>query len=246
MNGTRMRVAAPSAFLRGRPDGSAEPTNELLYGEDVAVSFSRGDWADVESLTDGYRGFIQVGMLSEPALPPTHSVSAIRTLLFAEPNLKKPVVGSLSFLSRVRPGAERNGFVELAAGAWAYADHLAPIGIIEPDHVQTALRFLEAPYLWGGRTAQGLDCSALTQLSLAASGIAAPRDSGPQRLAIGHRVLGDAPPRRGDFAFWSGHVAIVLDGERVVHANAHHMAVRIEPLAAVVARVGVMPEIKRL
>ena len=124
--------------------------------------------------------------------------------------------------------------------------HLAPIGSVEPNHLKTALRFLEVPYLWGGRTAQGLDCSALVQLSLAAAGIAAPRDSGPQRIALGHRVLGDAPPRAGDLVFWPGHVAIALDDGRVLHANAHHMAVTIEPLAAVNQRVGLFPEVRRL
>jgi cell wall-associated NlpC family hydrolase len=243
---TRMRVAMSSAFLRGRPDDTAEALTEMLYGEEVGISFNRADWADVESLADGYRGFIPMSALKEPGPPPTHQVTAIRTLLYPEPNLKKPVIGTLSFLSRVRPGAERNGFAELADGVWAYADHFGPIGPIESDHVVTALRFLEVPYLWGGRTAAGLDCSALVQLSLAAAGIAAPRDSGPQRAALGQRVLGDAPPRRGDLAFWPGHVAIVLDGERVVHANAHQMAVRIEPLAAVNQRVPSPPEIRRL
>jgi cell wall-associated NlpC family hydrolase len=100
--------------------------------------------------------------------------------------------------------------------------------------------------VWGGRTAQGLDCSALVQLSLAAAGIAVPRDSGPQRSALGHRVLGDAPPRWGDLAFWPGHVAIVIHDGMVVHANAHHMAVTMEPLSEVTARVGVAPEVRRL
>jgi cell wall-associated NlpC family hydrolase len=242
----RFRVAQPSAFLRGRPDGSAEALNELLYGEDVQVSFSRGDWADIESVADGYRGFIRVDALEQPGPAPTHQVCAIRTLLYPEPNLKCGVIGGLSFLSRVRPLGDRNGFAELADGVWAYADHLAPIGPIEHDPVRTALRFLEAPYLWGGRTALGLDCSALVQLSLAAAGIAAPRDSTPQRATLGHRVLGDAPPRRGDLVFWPGHVAIVLDGDHVVHANAHHMAVRIEPLAAINLRVAPPLEVRRL
>jgi cell wall-associated NlpC family hydrolase len=242
---TRMRVAVPSAFLRGRPDATAEVVTELLFGEDVAVAFSRADWADVESLTDGYRGFIQASALAALEAEPTHHVSALRTLVYAEPNLRKPVIGWLSFLSRVCPTEEREGFAAVAPGAWVFAGHLMPIGATEPDHTATALRFLEVPYLWGGRTALGLDCSALVQLSLAASGIAVPRDSGPQRTLIGHRVLGDAPPRAGDLVFWPGHVAIVIDNGRVVHANAHHMAVAIEPLAAVSARVGPPTEIRR-
>ncbi len=243
---TRMRVAAPSAFLRGRPDSSAEALTELLFGEEVAVVFSRTDWAEVESLTDGYRGFIQTSALAEAGPLATHYVSAVKTLVFPEPNLKKPVIGWLSFLSRVSPGEERNGFAEVAPGAWVFAGHLAPTANVEPDYTRTALRFLEVPYLWGGRSAQGLDCSALVQLALAAAGIAAPRDSGPQRAALGHRVLGDAPPRAHDLVFWPGHVAIVIENGLVVHANAHHMAVTTEKLTAVTERVGVPPEVRRL
>jgi cell wall-associated NlpC family hydrolase len=246
MSATKMRVIAPSAFLRGRPDGKAEALTELLFGEDVTVSFSRADWAEVESLTDGYKGFLPAAALGEPGPDPTHHIAALRTLLFPEPNLKAPPVAALSFLSRVRPIAEKNGFAELAEGAWVFTGHLTALDAVEPAYVKTALRFLEVPYLWGGRTALGLDCSALIQLSLAAAGIAAPRDSGPQRAGLGHRVLGDAPPRRGDLAFWPGHVAIVLDGETVVHANAHYMAVTVEALAAVNLRVGVLADVRRL
>jgi cell wall-associated NlpC family hydrolase len=241
-----MRLVAPSAFLRGRPDPKAEALTELLFGEDVSVSFSRADWAEVENLTDGYRGFMPAAALGESGPAATHHVVALRTLVYPEPNLKIPSIGALSFLSRICPGDERNGFAEVATDVWVPANHLAPINSIEPDYTKTALRFLEVPYLWGGRTTQGLDCSALVQLSLAAAGIAAPRDSGPQCATLGHRVLGDAPPRSGDLAFWPGHVAIALDDGMVVHANAHHMAVAVEPLAAVNARVGTTPEIRRI
>ncbi|MDB5397634.1 MAG: NlpC/P60 family protein [Rhodospirillales bacterium] len=246
MTATRMRVVAPSAFLRGRPDAKAEALTELLFGEDVIVSFSRADWAEAENLTDGHRGFMPAAALEDTGPAPTHKIAALRTLVYPEPNLKVPPIGTLSFLSRIRPGEKRNGFVELATDVWVFAGHLAPIDAIEPNHVKTALRFLEVPYLWGGRTAQGLDCSALVQLSLAAAGISAPRDSGPQRMALGQRVLGDAPPRAGDLIFWPGHVAIMIQDGMVVHANAHHMAVVIEPLSAVTMRVGAAPEVRRL
>ncbi len=246
MTTTRMRVVAPSAFLRGRPDPKAEALTELLFGEDVLVSFSRADWAEVENLTDGYRGFLPADALGEAGPAATHHVAALRTLAYPEPNLKTSPIGALSFLSRTCPADEHNGFAEVAADVWVPASHLAPIDRVEPDFVKTALRFLEVPYLWGGRTTQGLDCSALVQLALAAAGIAAPRDSAPQCTALGHRVLGDAPPRAGDLAFWPGHVAIALGDGTVVHANAHYMAVTVEPLSAVTARVGSGPEVRRL
>jgi cell wall-associated NlpC family hydrolase len=246
MTATRMRVVAPSVFLRKRPDDKAEALTELLFGEDVSVMFSRADWAEIESLTDGYKGFMPAAALGEPGAAPTHVVTALRTLAYPEPNIRVLPVGALSFLSRTRPGAERNGFVELATDVWVPACHLAPIGTIEPNHITTAKRFIEVPYLWAGRTAHGLDCSALVQLSLAAAGISAPRDSGPQRATLGHRVLGDAPPRAGDLVFWPGHVAIAIEDGNILHANAHHMAVAVEPLAAMVERVGPAVGVRRL
>jgi cell wall-associated NlpC family hydrolase len=246
MTATTMRIVAPSAFLRGRPDVKAEALTELLFGEDVIVSFSRADWAEVESLTDGYKGFLPAAALGEPGPAPTHQVSALRTLAYPEPNFKVPPIGALNFLSRTSPGDEYNGFVELAPDVWIFGGDLTPLGTVEPNYLKTAMRFLEAPYLWGGKTVQGLDCSALIQLSLAAAGFAVPRDSGPQRAAIGHRVLGDAPPRRGDLVFWPGHVAMALDDGMVLHASSHHMAVSIEPLAAVSARQSAPAEVRRL
>jgi cell wall-associated NlpC family hydrolase len=245
MNANRQRVAAPSVFLRGRPDRSAEVATELIHGEEVAVIFSRADWSEVENLTDGYRGFIETVALG-PAIQATHKVDALRTHLYPEPNLKVAPVAALSFASRLRPIGERGGFAELSTGGWIFVRHLAPLDATEPDYVRTARRFLGVPYLWGGRTSLGLDCSALVQLSLAAAGMAAPRDSGPQRAQLGQRVLGDAPPRARDLVFWPGHVGIMIDGERMVHANAHFMAVTEDSLADVVGRVGTKPEIRRI
>ena len=246
MNANRQRIAASSVFLRGRPDRSAEVATELIHGEEVAVTFSRADWSEVENLTDGYKGFIDTQALGQAAAPATDRVDVLRSHLYPEPNLKVPPVAALPFLSRVRPGAERNGFVELTTGGWIYARHLVPLDTVQPDFGATARRFVGVPYLWGGRTPLGLDCSALVQLCLATAGIAAPRDTGPQRAALGQRVLGDAPPRPLDLIFWPGHVAIMVEGGQVVHANATSMSVAIEPLAAAAARVDVKPEIRRL
>jgi cell wall-associated NlpC family hydrolase len=242
----RSRVILPSTILRGRPDRSAEAATELLFGEAVSVAFRRADWAEIENLTDGYRGFVEAASLGDGGPDPTHRVGALRSFVYPEPNLKVAPIAALSFLSSLRPGAERNGFAELAGGGWIFARHLEPLGSAEPDYAQTALRFLGVPYLWGGRTALGLDCSALVQLSLAAAGIAAPRDSGPQRAALGQRVLGDAPLRPRDLVFWPGHVGIMADRDHIVHANAHFMAVTVEPLGAVAARIEAAPEIRRL
>jgi NlpC/P60 family/Bacterial dipeptidyl-peptidase Sh3 domain len=245
---TLARIVAPAAPLRGRPDAQAELATELLFGERVTIGFARDDWAEVVNASDGYRGFVPVEMLGEdaPERAPTHKVTDLRGFVFGEPNLKTTPLTSLSFLSTIVVTGERNGFYEIENEGWIWHRHVAALDHLESDFVATALRFLGVPYLWGGRTSLGLDCSALAQLSLAAAGIAAPRDSGPQSQKVGQRVIGDIRLRRGDLCFWPGHVAICVDEQEIVHANAHWMSVKREPLAEVIARVERVPDVRRL
>ena len=137
--------------------------------------------------------------------------------------------------------------------AGAAADHNARYGLLDPDgavvlqHLSeagsaaadwaaVAERFIGVPYLWGGKTSLGLDCSGLVQVALGACGIAAPRDSDMQENAIGDTLAPGAALRRGDLVFWPGHVALMLDREIAIHANAFHMAVVAEPLTHAVQR----------
>jgi cell wall-associated NlpC family hydrolase len=116
------------------------------------------------------------------------------------------------------------------------ASHLAPLDHRETDFVAVAERFLGTPYLWGGKTNYGLDCSGLVQLALTACGIRCPRDSDMQERALG-ALVDMKNLRRGDLVFWKGHVAIVRDPKTFLHANAFHMAVAVEPIAEAIARI---------
>jgi cell wall-associated NlpC family hydrolase len=245
---TQARIIAPSAPLKSRPDAHAELATELLFGERVSVGFARDDWAEVVNATDGYRGFVPAEALGEdaPERAATHKIRALRGFVFGEPNLKTPPLTALSFESTIAVTGEKNGYLEIENEGWIYHRHVVGLDDVEPDYIGTALRFLGVPYLWGGRTSLGLDCSALLQLSLAAAGIAAPRDTGPQSQKLGQRVIGDVRLQRGDLCFWPGHVAIAVDETEIVHANAHWMSVVREPLADLVARVNRVPDVRRL
>jgi len=247
VEGRLVRVRVPAAPMRRVPDVAAPYDTQLLLGEAVrAFADAEGGWTWCQNQADRYVGFVRTDALGDLHPEPSHRVSAIRTFVYPGPDMKLPPTSSLSLGSQVALGDEietRGTKFRLVAGTdrAVVAHHVAPLGAVpEPDYVSVAERFLNVPYLWGGRTGLGLDCSALVQLSLMMAGIAAPRDTDMQRDRLGTAVEGgiDAPLRRGDLVFWPGHVAILTAPETIVHASGHHMTVVAEPIADAVARIG--------
>ncbi len=238
--GTPARVHRGVADLRRSPAADAPLDSQLLFGEEVTCYETKDGWAWVQNRADGYVGYVEAGALSEDLAAPSHRVAVLRSFLYPEPDLKAPTLDCLSITSPVAVVAERDGFGEIAGGGWIYSRHLEPLDAMAPDYVADALQFLGVPYLWGGRSSLGLDCSALIQLVMARAGVACPRDSDMQAAELGQLVSEGRPQRslqRGDLIYMPGHAVIALDEEKVVHANAHDMLVAIEPLAPVIARV---------
>lgn len=230
----RMTAVVPAAALRRAPDPEAEQVDQLLFGEAFDVLEEVGDHAWGQAARDGYVGFVELAALAPEGPAPTHRVAAIRTYAFAQPSIKSRALGPYSINALVSVEAREGRLVKAAQSGWFVEAHLAPIGIFEADPVAVAERFLGAPYLWGGRESLGLDCSGLVQQALMACGRACPRDT-DQQEALGGAV--QSPDlARGDLVFWKGHVAMMLDSARIIHANAHHMATAIEPLAEARAR----------
>jgi cell wall-associated NlpC family hydrolase len=231
-----MRCVGASAGIHRRPEAGSERRDELLYGEGFDVLEARDGWAWGQARRDGYVGFVRTGSLAAVGEAPTHRVAALRTAGFSKPDLKSEVICLLSMNSLLRAGESRGDYVEAGEAGWIFAAHLAPIGVFETDYVAVAERYLGAPYLWGGRSSLGLDCSGLVQAGMQATGRACPRDSDQQ--SAGFPVSpARADMARGDLAFWKGHVGIMLDRDRMVHANGHHMAVAVEPLDEALARI---------
>jgi cell wall-associated NlpC family hydrolase len=231
VEGVERRVIAPSAPIKATPSFDEPLASEALRSEVVTVFDDAGGWSWGQLQTDGYVGYFPTVALAANALAPTHRIAALRAHIYPGPDMKLPPVGALSF------GAMLTLSGEATTRGTAY--RLLP----NNDFVAVAERFLNAAYLWGGRTSIGLDCSALVQLALAAAGTKAPRDTDQQERALGV-ATGDAP-RRGDLVFWKGHVAIMIDNENALHATGHAMAVIIEPLTVIIARAGNPTSIRR-
>lgn len=234
-----MHVVTAVAPMRAAPAADATQVSEALLGETVHLFDQSGDWAWVQHGGDGYIGYISRSALAEGPPPvPTHQVAVVRAPLFAGPSLKTPTVTVLSLTSHVQVVEEQGRYGRLAGGGWVFMPCLLPIDAppaAEP--LAVALGFLETPYLWGGRSGHGIDCSGLAQIVFARCGVALPRDSDQQQAALSQAwaVSASAP---GDLLYFPGHVAMVADEARVLHATAHTMRVCLEPLAALVARAG--------
>lgn len=235
-------VIAPVADVKSAPDAAAGMDTQLLLGDAVDVFERRNGWAWVQARRDRYVGYVAETALGSPAAEPTHQVAVPRTFAYPEPDMKRPVTRCLSMGSRFREigRAETRGlaYSRTEAGDWVVLPHLEPVAATPPatDFVAVAESLLHTPYLWGGTSGFGIDCSGLVQLSLRMAGHDVVRDTDMQEADLGERI-GQADLRRGDLVFWKGHVAIMLDGSMMIHANGHTMTTALEPLAAAILRI---------
>lgn len=240
VDGEQFEIADGVAPMRREPFSGAELDTQALKGERVTI-YDRNEegWAWGQLNIDGYVGWLPDLALYKPGPAPTHKVSALRTFAFPGPSIKLSPVDTLPLGARIAVVRETDHFVITSEGHHLPASHVAAIGTFEQDFVAVAERFVGTPYLWGGKTSLGIDCSGLVQIALSACGTGCPRDSDMQQMGLGSDVpLSDISRlKRGDLIFWKGHVAIVRDARTIVHANAHHMATAIEPTHDAVARI---------
>jgi cell wall-associated NlpC family hydrolase len=240
VEGEVFEVSEAAAPVRRAPSPDAELMTQALKGERVTIYDRNGEgfaWGQLNS--DGYVGWIPDAALVRSATAPTHKVTALSTFAFPGPSIKLPPVEAIPMSARLAIIRAEGPFSVTAQGRYLPSRHLAPLDANASDFVAVAERFVGTPYLWGGKSAFGIDCSGLVQIALNAAGTGCPRDSDMQQDGLG-RALDAAESKklqRGDLMFWKGHVAIVRDASTIVHANAHHMATMVENTDEAIARI---------
>jgi cell wall-associated NlpC family hydrolase len=228
--------------MLAEPNPNARQTSQVRYGEFVDVfEFGANGMAWVQNRTDRYVGYIPTeGVLTDTIANLSHRLTALRSFVYPEPDLKSPPMDELTLGAHLHLRGGQGNFTELASGGFVFTKHIASApDTVATDYIFTAGRMLGAPYLWGGRTPKGIDCSGLVQLTLDMAGFDVPRDSDQQREAFGHPLpchWRDMVWKRGDVVFFPGHVGIMTGTDHMIHANAFAMAVTVEPLQSVVER----------
>ena len=227
------QVNVPFVDLLGSPNGKRN--RQLIYGSKVKYFSAAKGWAFIQNTYDSYVGYVPESTIASETQK-THIVTAPLAHVFMEPNIKSKNIEILPLAARVSGEVLENGFLETELG-WISVLQLKRKTEISKDPVEVSKLLQNAPYLWGGNTTLGIDCSGLIQISLLLCGIDCPGDSDQQMNTLGQNIDIGSPRKKGDILFWKGHVAWALNESQILHANAYHMATVIEEANEAIERI---------
>lgn len=228
------RIISPVANLMHMLGGTLD--RQLLFGEGFSVLNTQDGWAEGSRNTDGYKGYVKLSELTT-WVESTHQIADMGAHVYSKPDIKSVPDMHLPFQAEITVMSLERDFAKLDGGGYIHRQQIAPLDLLESDYVKTAQRFMGVPYLWGGNSQFGIDCSGLVSAAMKGAGIKCAADSGDQETSLGTCLEESAPLIRGDLIFWKGHVGLMTSPDMLLHANGYHMKVTLEPYEVVVKRI---------